>query len=171
VLLDLAPDRRRGLLRAVLFRGDHLHQLPPPGQPSLQEWGRLIGQRPHGGLHPLREQGQDLGVDAVRLRQAAQGLAKVSDLPGIDRGHPQPARGERGHRRQLVAAGGFQHDKLRGERGQPLRELGDARGIVRHLPAHPRGAHRDVQLRLGDINADECLGHCPSLVPLWPDLA
>jgi hypothetical protein len=55
----------------------------------------------------------------------------------------------------FVAAGGFEHDQRRGERLKPRDERGERAVGVGHLPVLAGGVHREIEVSLGDIEADK----------------
>ena len=53
MLVDLPLDRPRGPAPALLFREQHVHELPPPREPRLQVLRHRIRQRAHRRPHHL----------------------------------------------------------------------------------------------------------------------
>ena len=67
----------------------------------------------------LGEQGDGRGIEAVGLGEPAGGPREIADLPGIDDHQRQAGAGQRRRHGDLEAAGRFQHDQRRPERGEP----------------------------------------------------
>jgi hypothetical protein len=77
----------KGTLAALEFGGVHLQDLPAAGYQGLEFLGLGIQQRPRLGLSGGAEVGQHLSIQAVGLRQLAQGAGKVPHLARVDYGH------------------------------------------------------------------------------------
>jgi len=126
--------------------------------PTLES--AIPGQAPAPGLGEVRD---DAGIEGIGLGEEAGGPGKVADLPGIDDRDGEADAGQNGRDGGFVAARGFERDEGRlqaahalDEGGQPGLVMGDREGL-------PGGAHVDVELGFGDIEADEEVVHDPSL--------
>lgn len=157
---EVAGDwpRRRGLREALPLGGEHLEQLPAARHQRRQGLRGGIGDGPRRRLHAQAEEREELGIDGIRLRAAADGVGKRADLAGIDDGDGQAGRRARGHQRRLVAPTGFQDDQRRVRRLQPghHRVEGGRRGRAR--PALAGRLHGDDELGFADINPDDDRG-------------
>ena len=105
-------------------------------------------------------------------------LAKSRTWRGIHHDHRQARRRQGGSGRLLVAATGFQHDRCRLQRTERGTEFLEPLRCICHLPGAPVGQDPNIEVCLGDINADG--ERAPSLTPLsmvrrysppWPFLA
>jgi hypothetical protein len=116
VRLEALLPRRRGappagrLAEAVPLRRQHLQELPPAREQRVELPLCLVRQRAHLRADALGEEREHAGVAPVGLRQLARRARELAHLARVRDDHRQPGRGERGDGRQLVAAGGLQHD-------------------------------------------------------------
>ena len=91
------------------------------------------------------------------------GAGKVAGLARIDHDHRQARQG--GHDGPFVAAGGFQHDPRRLERGEVGAQLPQAAPRARHRPGHLRRMHGHIQALLSHIDPDRDIGWRGHWVP------
>jgi hypothetical protein len=124
--------------RPIPLRLEHLEQLPAPGEERVELLGFRVGDRAQRGAHHLGEAGEEVGVDAIGLRELARRLGEVADLARVHHDYRERHGGEAGDREQLVVARGFQHDQLRRDRPQPLDERAEAPVVIRQR--EPLGA-------------------------------
>ena len=73
---------------------------------AFEGWGRS------GGSHLGGEAGQPAGIEAVGRGEDAEGAGDGVGLAGIDAHHRQAGRGQGRHHEPLIAAAGFQHDRV-----------------------------------------------------------
>jgi hypothetical protein len=116
VLLEIAPDGRAGDLEAIPLGGEHLDELPAPGEQGVEGLGGFIGERLGRRPDPLREEREHLRVDGVGLSQLAGGASEVPHVPRIDLNDRESSGRERGYQGGFVPAGRFHDDQRRGER-------------------------------------------------------
>ena len=152
-----------GEAAAIRLGAQHVHELTAPGDQFAEVLGLLRRQRADGGPHGLGEVGDDAGIERVGLGQEAGGAGEVPDLTGIDDGDREAGAGQRGRDGGFVAARGFEGDEGGRQGAQAVDEGGQSRLVVRDREGLPGGAHVDVELGLGDIEADEEVVHDPSL--------
>ena len=151
-----------GKVEPVLLGDEHADELAPPGQQPLERSLRLARERADLRANPLGEEGEDPGVEGVRLRQLPRRLGEVADLPGVDDGDGEPPCGEGCGRGVLVAARGFEDDE--GDAGilKPLGESAVANGVVGFGPRVPAWTEGSVEAVLRDVDAYEgaSVGSC-----------
>ena len=142
VRLDPAMQWLRGEAQPILLRREHLQQLAAAREHGVEQLCRPIGQGARCRTYPLGEEGQNPGVEAIRLGELACGSGRVPNLPGI-RDYDREARGgERGDRRPLEPAGGFTDDQggsQQPQAGDELRRSGVGVGHAPALAARPQG--------------------------------
>ena len=130
---------------AVAFHADHLDQLPAPGDQFGQNLRLDLGNRARFGADTLGEQGDDLGIERVGLRQAPGSAGEIADLAGIDHGQRQASPGQGRGDGQLKAAGGLQHDQRRGQPAQLDYEPVEALALARNGEGLLRRQHMHVE--------------------------
>jgi len=123
-------------------------------QQDRQLLGLGVGQRTRGRVNDVGKVRQHLRIQHVRLGQLAEGAREVPYLARIDHRHRQSRRSQSGDRWPLPAAGGFQHDQLGRKRLQAPDPLLEAGGVGGRAPLLAAGADRNIQLGLGDIDAN-----------------
>ena len=116
----------------------------------------LVGRdRPHGGPHHVSEAGEDVRVDAIRLRELARRFGKVAHLARVHHGHRQRRRSERRDTEQLIAAGALKHDQRQWQNVEPFDERAHATLVI--VDGEPFCGRQDAhnQLRLCHVDANE----------------
>ena len=154
--LQVGPDRGgRPLLPPIVLGDSHRHQLATAIEQRLEVARLLVGQV--AGLRPdrLGVVGQDTGVDGVGLRMLADRAGKVADPARLDDPDRHSGLGEGHDRRPLQPAGRLKQDQGRGRRLEPTNERGDPLGAVGQAEFLAIGPRGDVEMGLGDIDADE----------------
>ena len=158
VVADAPPDGAHRVLEPIALGAQHAHQLPAPPEQGIERGRDRIGQRPWGRADAFRKQREDVGVDAVRLRELAGGPGEVSDLPGVDHHDRQLGRRDGGDSRPFVAPGGLKDDEGGRQVPEPHPEAREATRIVGHAPPGVPGTHSHDQLGLRDVNANHGSG-------------
>jgi hypothetical protein len=140
---------------AVLLRGHHLDELPPPGEDAAELLGLGVGKCPGGGPHGLGEAGQGFRVQPVGLGKLAGGTGEVPSLPGVEHADGDPGGGQGRGYRALEAAAGFEdHEGGVARPFEPAEELVEALLVVAHGEGFTRGQEGHIQAGLGDVDAD-----------------
>lgn len=67
----------------VAFGVEHLEHLATARQYGIERAGRIIGERPWVGMHPLGKKGEGVGIDTVGLRDLACRTREVADLTWV----------------------------------------------------------------------------------------
>jgi hypothetical protein len=80
---DLRVDGGQGLLEAVLFRGEHVHQLATPLHECAPRRAVGSGQRMGGWLQRLRTMREHRRIDGIGLSQPS-GRLGARRAPGAD---------------------------------------------------------------------------------------
>lgn len=101
-----------GRFSAILFRYDRRDELPAASGEIGQQAVSSLQNRANRWLHLLAVEGQELGVDRIRLGEHPHALAEASHAPGIDHDDRQIRFGELEHEFAFVASGGFHDDPL-----------------------------------------------------------
>ena len=158
MVADAPPDGAHRVLEPIALGAQHAHQLPAPPEQGIERGRDRIGQRPWGRADAFRKQREDVGVDAVRLRELAGGPGEVSDLPGVDHHDRQLGRRDGGDSRPFVAPGGLKDDEGGRQVPEPHPEAREATRIVGHAPPGVPGTHSHDQLGLRDVNANHGSG-------------
>jgi hypothetical protein len=96
----------------ILFRYERRDQLPAAGDEIGQQTVSSLQNRANRWLHLLAVEGQELGIDRIRLGEHPHALAEASHAPGIDHDDGQVRFREFEHEFTLVATGGFHDDPL-----------------------------------------------------------
>jgi len=143
------------LMKAILLRDQHLHELPSSSEQSLKLLRRIVDDRSRRGTDRSREKRQDLRVDFVGFFQLSERLCEVSDLPRIH-GNTGQSRGEElTQRLSLITASSLQHYQRHLTGLQVFDELRDS-SIVVGVPRAARFiVECDIQMRLRDVDAYE----------------
>lgn len=94
-------------------------------------------------------------IDPVGLGQIAHGLGKVAHLASVDDDGGQPLSEQGANGGFLIRTGGLEDDAFGGQGLNPRHEFGDPGGGVGELLANRQGAHMNIQVILGDIDANE----------------
>src|SRR5215217_8884919 len=160
--------RIASLMEPVRFHADHLDHLAAARDQLRQGLAVGVGERTRFGTDPFGEQGDDLGIQRIRLGQPAGGTSEVADLAWVDDGERQAGAGESGRDGELEAAGRLEHDQSRGQATQIADQLLETLAITCDREGLPRWAEMNIKAILRDFNADEArrggrLFHDPSL--------
>lgn len=83
MLLHPGADRPARGRQTIALRGEHVEQLPPPGDQRDELLMRLVRQGPHLGADALGEEREHGGIDGIGLREPAYRFSEVADLPGF----------------------------------------------------------------------------------------
>jgi hypothetical protein len=151
---DLGNDR----LQTILLGRAKFDELPAT-RDQLAQFGLFFRADFHGPrIGMLAEAGDDAGVQSIGLGQNAQAAGEVSDLAGIDHGHPVSGRYKRADQAVLVAARGFDYDQTTARVRQSSEQLPEARGAIRNGEALVLAEHTDIERALGNIDTYEGLG-------------
>ena len=145
-------------LDAVLFHRPHRHQVLPIGREIDHRGGRGGGHRRRGGLLLFGIAGQDQGIDAVGLGEAALAAGEGMSPGGIEYRRRVARRGERGGHPAMVAAGGFEGDRDRRRAAEAAQQRLPAAGRIGDPGRGRAGQDRDIEVRLADIDPDEAGG-------------
>jgi hypothetical protein len=98
--LDVRPDtlgeRLRSHLQTIVsFAGDeHLDELTPPGEDTLQSDGFLLGDDAGSWFDRPGDSGEDEGIYLVGLGELANRFGEASSLARVNDGHADRAGGE-----------------------------------------------------------------------------
>ena len=155
-----------GGLEAVVVAAlgdDHGDDLAAPRDQGAEQPGGRVGQRPDRGRGRRREAGDDGRVDRVGLGPPPQRAGEGADLGGVHDDRRQPGRPERRDDHRLEAAGGLDGHRPRRERGKPIGEFVQARGVVRHRETLAAREHMDIEAALRHGDADHRVHPVPSL--------
>jgi hypothetical protein len=114
-----------------------------------------VGNRPNRRPHDVGEARQNVGIDAIGLRQLPRRFRKGAHLPRIYDDHRQLRGNKRGHAQQLIPAGRFKDDQLQRHRSQPFDERTHPAFVVHDSKPLAGGEYTHNQLRFCDINPDK----------------
>ena len=142
-----------GVLESILLLGLHVGQLPTALDKLLQLPQGAIRNCKMAELAHGSELGKDGGIDGIRFCFQAHGGSEVPNLTGIGARHPVTGLKELGHGDTLVTTGGFEHDRALVRRGELRQERGETDLVIADLEGLGIRAHRNLQCRLGDIDA------------------
>jgi len=156
VSLDATADSLcRVLMKAILLRDQHLHELPSSSKQGLKLLRRVVGNGPGCGTDTGREAREDFRVNLVGFFELPERLCEVSDLPRIHGNTGQP-RGEKlAQCLSLITTSSLQDHKRHLTGLQGLDELRDSSIIVGVPLAIRLIIERNIQVRLGDVDAYE----------------
>src|SRR4051812_32169131 len=140
-----------GGARAVLLGGEHVDDLPTPGQDSGEFAGFLVGDRPRLGVYRFTEAGKDFGIDLVGLGEPTSSAGEISGLSRVDHRNRYPRGGQGGCDGSLQASGGLQHYQRWARRLEPDDQRVDASLIVGDLEVLTSEVQSDVKAGLGDV--------------------
>ena len=133
--------------------GEIVAQLTPGGD----QLGERLGIGADGGAvrDAADEPGDRFGIEAVVLGHGPARHRELADSQGVE-----AVRGKVGveqclERIALVAAAGLEPDSRRSQTGQPTDQRGPASPVVGKAPSFARRPEADVELSLGDIDADK----------------
>ena len=145
-----------GLSLAVGLGCDHKIDVAPSrdeiGQrPDLRIGGICLGLRPDA----LGKQGNQFGIEPIGLGESAYGTSKGPDLARVHDCQPQADPGQRRRDRDLETTGGLQDDELRGQTDEPRRQFFQSICVARQAERLPARPQMDVQMVLGNVDADE----------------
>jgi hypothetical protein len=155
VRANTAGDGGAGEAQAVALGGEHLEQLPAAGEHRIEGLGRLIGQRPGCGAHPLGEERERLGVNRIGLGELPRRPGEIAHLPRIGDHDWHRGGGERSDHGVFKASGRLQDHERRPE-GLQSGDQREERGLlVDELPALATRPHRDLESGLGHVDADK----------------
>ena len=160
----LADQFVGSLLPAIIFRGEHSHELTPAGKLLLQFQLFFTGEGPLLGANGLSELREDPRVDGVGFREPTRGASEVSDLAWIDDHDGQPGHGQLSDNSTLVTTRSLQDDGFERPLGEVLDELLVAVRIVRPLRCAIRCCN--IESVFGDINPNHDRIH--EVVPSLP---
>jgi hypothetical protein len=113
--------------------------------------GGLVRQGARGRPDGLGEAGDRRRVQPVGLRQPARGAGEGAHLARVDDRHRQAGGGEA----DLHAAGGLEHHQCWRERDEAPDQRRHAPLVVAEAEALAGGAEVDLEVVLGDVDADE----------------
>src|SRR5690606_13423998 len=143
VLLDALLDRPGGQGQAVLFRRDHVLDLPPAGKERIEEGGLFVGQRSGLGPDSLGKEGKDVCINVGRVCVLTSGLCKVANLAGSgDHDRKAGKSKSRGHA-GLIASSGFKDDERVRKPPEPPKEEIESSSVIACSPAHAAGQERN----------------------------
>jgi hypothetical protein len=150
--LDIRVEAARRTAEAILLRGPHGDELPPPGKKRPQFLRLRVRNRTELGANRVRKVGQAAGIQGIGLGSLASSLREIAGLPWVDDHDGQGGSRQRGHHGALEPTRRFEHHQ-RGAQPASLRdEVRDARVIVGHGPAGPGGTEGHIEMGLGHIN-------------------
>ena len=152
-----------GQAAAIRLGPEYLHELAAAGHEFAEALGVLGRHGADGRAHGLGEVRDDADIEGIGLGEEAGGPRTVADLAGIDDRDGTTRAGQDGRDGGCVAARGFQGDERGGQSPHAVDEGGQPRLVVGDREGLSGGAHVDVELRVGDIEADEEMVHAPSV--------
>src|SRR5204863_3334898 len=153
--LELRPNAPGGPRQPVLFRREHLDQLPPALEQRGEFLGLGVGQGAGRRPEDLGELCEQLGIEPVGLGQEARGAGEIAHLPRVHDRHRQRGGREGPRHGDFPAARRFQDDQCGCEPAQSRDECTQTGFLMSDRPALATGAHRDIQLLLRHIDTDE----------------
>ena len=138
---------------AIAFLHQHVVDLVAAGGESLQFLSTFANLR--GGLrpHPLAEESDQLGIQAIRFGEAIEGSGEVPDLPRIDDRDGQSDALEFLDQETFESACGFEADELDAVGQEILSQGGDAVEIVGNCSAFVRREDAEIESLERDIDA------------------
>lgn len=105
----------------------------------------------------LREQGQNFGIEAIRLGQAAESAGEVPDLTGVDDGDDESGIEKVNGESPFEAAGGFEDDEAGTDGSQMIEDATDPLVVIIQDQTGSLREDTDIESPLGDVDADEGL--------------
>jgi hypothetical protein len=156
VALDLLSDISiDDLAQTVGLGNEHVHELATPSDMGFQGTHGCIWEGTVLWTNPITEERQDVRIDTIGLGQSAQGSRKVANLAWIDDANVEACATQGGGDRRLKAAGRLENDgRVFTKRLKSLDQPLDARMVVDHAKTIFDGKDRNIEMRLGDVDAN-----------------
>jgi len=140
---------------AVALVGAALHKLAAAGDQGV-EFGLICRAFPRQAeFGALSELHQHAGVNSIGFGQDSNPDGKVTDAAWIDQGDRQIGIEQRVQERSFQAAGGFDDDAVGPGRLERLDDLLNARLVVGDNEQFPGIGSGQIELVLGNVNANE----------------
>ena len=140
----------------IAFLDQHVADLVAAGGERLQFLGIFRGGRGRRRPHPFAEEGDRMGIQAIRFGEAVEGSGEVPDLPRIDDRNGDSDALEFLDQEAFESAGGFEADQSYALGQEVLSQGGDADEVVGDCSAFVRREDAGVERLERDI--DTCNG-------------